>query len=379
MTLPKNNKPKKIAKRQTLKMQAKRKTTNKKAKEKHKLKRKINTKITIIVIILFGILLIVAAYAWFSTSLNARIRTFRMAVERNSGLTISLDGITYDYYVDITEENLIDNLARTYPNSLSQWATFGLTPVSSNGITNPNSQFFDIYMSEDGVIYSRNNRERGYIETKKSVENSPRRMNYYVAFDIFLRNETGSPVADNLYLERDSEFSINEEASEEMTGLNNSIRLGIVKIGSTDLNASVEEVQNLSCNNDCRSIIYEPNSRNHTALSIENAKKYGVNLINGNRFPTYAFNSEGGPIYLGNTVSGSPNMDLTYLTLQDTWTEEDLNQPLFTIPDGVTKARIYLWIEGQDIDSLETNSEGADLSISINFVKDTTGYDTFNE
>ena len=33
----------------------------------------------------------------------------------------------------------------------------------------------------------------------------------------------------------------------------------------------------------------------------------------------------------------------------------------------------------EDIDSLETRSEGADASILINLIKDTAGYDAFNE
>ena len=52
---------------------------------------------------------------------------------------------------------------------------------------------------------------------------------------------------------------------------------------------------------------------------------------------------------------------------------------MFTVPDGYTKARIYVWIEGQDIDSLETMSSGTNVDISINFVKDTLGYDSFND
>ena len=40
---------------------------------------------------------------------------------------------------------------------------------------------------------------------------------------------------------------------------------------------------------------------------------------------------------------------------------------------------MYLWVEGQDIDSLETDSEGAELYVDINFTKDTTGYNAFNE
>ena len=87
---------------------------------------------------------------------------------------------------------------------------------------------------------------------------------------------------------------------------------------------------------------------------------------------------EGGPIYVKDNISGSPNLDLNYFRLQNTIHEEDFDRPLFEVPDGITKARIYLWVEGQDIDSLETDSEGADLYIDINFVKDRVGYETFN-
>jgi hypothetical protein len=56
----------------------------------------------------------------------------------------------------------------------------------------------------------------------------------------------------------------------------------------------------------------------------------------------------------------------------------DFDKPLFTIQDGITKARVYLWIEGQDIDSLETDSSGAEIYVDINFIKDTSGYQEFN-
>ena len=55
-------------------------------------------------------------------------------------------------------------------------------------------------------------------------------------------------------------------------------------------------------------------------------------------------------------------------------TEEEFDRPLFPIPNGITKIWVYVWLEGQDIDSLETDSKGAEVSISISFVKDTQGY-----
>ena len=37
------------------------------------------------------------------------------------------------------------------------------------------------------------------------------------------------------------------------------------------------------------------------------------------------------------------------------------------------------FLEGQDIDSLETNSVGTEVEITIDFVKDQAGYDAYNE
>lgn len=371
MTKKKTPTKKKLKKHQNLK-----KNYNK-PKEK-RFYEKINKKTTLLLLLLFGILLIVATYAWFSSALNVRIRTFRMQVDKNSGLTISLDGINYDSFVEITEDSIITNLINTYPSNTSQWVRNGLIPVSSNGITNNNSPVFNIFTS-DGVLYRKKDRNNGFIYTEQRFETERKRYSYYLAFDIFLRNETGSPASDNLYLNYDTAINIVSNTDEEMQGLANSARVGIVKIGSTTLDAPVSTVQNLSCNNNCTSIIYEPNSRNHTDLSIERARKYNVNLVNGERFPTYALRKAGGPIFVANTVSGSTNIDPEYFTLQQTITEEDFEEPLFQIPNGVTKARIYLWIEGQDIDSLETDSKGTDLDISISFVKDIEGYTIFNE
>ena len=59
-------------------------------KDKHKFY------LSIVVIFFLGILLIFSTYAWFSTSLNVRIKTFNMIVTKNSGLSISFDAINYD-------------------------------------------------------------------------------------------------------------------------------------------------------------------------------------------------------------------------------------------------------------------------------------------
>ena len=339
-------------------------------KDKHKFY------LSIVIIFLLGILLIFSTYAWFSTSLNVKVKTFNMVVTRNSGLSISFDAINYDRAIEISEDVLINKLVETYPNNLSQWASNGLVPVSSPGIKNNNSYFFDIY-SSSGVRYKSKDLTDGFVTTALTVENKRRAFNRYIAFDLFLKNETGSPIPDNLYIERDTEFVMTSESNDEtneMEGLINSARIGFVKVGSVPLDTPVETIQNLQCNNDCSSVIFEPNSTKHSELSIERAKKFGINLKDGKTFPTYAYKKAGGPFEIADTISGSVALNYNYFELQETLGEDVYDKALCSIPDGITKLRVYVWLEGQDIDSLETDSRGAEVSISISFVKDTQGY-----
>ena len=332
--------------------------------------------LSIVAIFFLGILLIFSTYAWFSTSLNVKVKTFNMIVTKNSGLSISFDAINYDNVIEISKDVLIDNLVETYPNNLSQWSGNGLVPVSSPGIINHNSYFFDIF-SSSGVKYKNKNLENGFVTTYLSRETNRNSFSNFIAFDLFFKNETGSPISDNLYLDYGTEFTMTSDSPEEMEGLVNSARIGFVKVGSVPLNTPVETIQNLKCNNDCYSVIYEPNSSKHSDLSIERAKKFGINLKKDKSFDTYAYIRAGGPFEIADTISGSIGLNYNYFTLQQTIAEDAFNTALFTIPDGITKARVYVWLEGQDIDSLETDSDGADVSISINFIKDTYGYSEY--
>lgn len=332
---------------------------------------------SIMVIFFLGILLIFSAYAWFSTSLNVKIKTFNMVVSRNSGLSISFDAINYGKSIEISEDMLINKLVETYPTNLSQWSSNGLIPISSPGIMNSNSYFFDIYQSSGVKYKTKDENKKGYITTKLVKETKRNAFNKFIAFDLFLKNETGSPISDNLFLEQETRFIMTSDSNEEMVGLVNSARIGFVKVGSVPHNTPVNTIQSLQCNNNCKSIIYEPNSMNHSAMSIERAKKFGINLKDQNEFPTFAYKKAGGPFELIDTISGSVGLDYNYFKEQETISTEAFNEPLFEIPDGVTKMRVYVWIEGQDIDSLETDSEGAEVSISISFIKDTASYEEY--
>ena len=344
---------------------------NKKDKIVEKVKTK-NFNLMLLVTFFLGVLLIFSAYAWFQSALNVQVKFVNLVVSKKNGLFISLDGINYGSSVEISRETLIDHLKTTYPNNTSQWAKNGLYPVSSNGISNSNTEKFDMFVASGYEVDPFNN--KGYLSTRKSIEKNRSDKKDYLAFDLFLKNITGSPVSDNLYIDNGTNVILNSEKSEQIEGMINSVRFGFVKVGTVSRESTIEEIQNISCNNDCEMVIYEPNAVNHTELSIERAKKYGVNLLDGQYFPTYAIENEMNFYDMSQLFNGNISKDFDLQI-----TRVDITRPIFELPDGITKIRVYVWLEGQDIDSLETRSEGADVSVIINLIKDTAGYDAFNE
>lgn len=375
---------KKVEKKVEEKIVPKKKVTKKKRISKETIKSRVrenkrNIFLTLFLIFMFAVLLIVSSYAWFSTTLNVKIKTFNLLVTKNAGLSISHDAVTYGNYIEISRELLYDDLGRTYPGFKTMWNANGLVPVSTNGPESRNTHFFDVYTTS-GILYSDFvNKKNGIVTTKLYDQSGPKKYSYFLAFDVFFHNDTGSPVADNLYFDGGTGFVINEELDEQMQGLINSLRIGIVKVGSLPETASPSEVQNIKCNNNCETIIFEPFSTQHAQMAIDNAARHDIEVIDGEEFPTYANVHAVEKKPIKDVISGSPTLDTDNFKLQNTITDDDFDKPLFTVPDGYTKARIYVWIEGQDIDSLETLSSGTNVDISINFVKDTLGYDSFND
>ena len=89
--------------------------------------------------------------------------------------------------------------------------------------------------------------------------------------------------------------------------------------------------------------------------------------------PTYAVYHEGDKINLWSGVHNSRvQFDENIFAYQNTIT--NLEQPIFELPSGISKYRIYLWVEGSDIDVIKTESPGYRLIFGIDFEKDTAGY-----
>jgi len=352
--------------------------TNKCEKEHKRKKRTL-----ILVTFISGLLFAMAAWAWFSQTLNVRIDFFQMRVDSDTGLYISLDGIDFSEEILISRESILNDLTPRYPNHTNRWSITGLRPVSSNGLPNPNTDRFDIFWGE---VHRRRSAHRDddpqrRLFAVREVEDAPTPVSRFVAFDFFLRNITHSPHPDNLFIENDSviDFSMDEiidpEVRANMAGIVNSMRFGLVFKGTVPIGSDIETIQNMRCEQDCHYVIWEPNDLRHSPESIARAATKGITVVDGQPHPTFAVIAPGGPI---NHRSGQPGsgvpLDPNHFALQRTHT--NLNDAIWEIPHGITKVRAYLWVEGQDIDGLETDEAiTVLLDVLISLSKDLAGYE----
>lgn len=339
--------------------------------------RKRRNNLLMLITFFSGVVLIISTYAWLSVSVNVKIKSLNLLVSSDSGLFISLDGVNFSDTVEISSDSVITDLKDIYSSNTNQWAGGGLWPVSTNGIPNSSTDKFSIFSGQVSRFKNKVTNRR-YLNTVAVKETASSGANAYIAFDVFLKNVSGSPTNDNLYLDDGTSINIADDTTEDdknaMSGVMNSMRFGFVKVGTVSNKADTNTIQNIQCNNDCQMVLYEPNSTLHSETSITKAKEYGVTLVDGIYSPSYAITAEGKGLEYANGQEGTGlALDAEHFALQNTI--KDFSASIFSLPNGITKLRVYIWIEGQDIDSLETSSRGANVDIAINFVKDLAGYE----
>ena len=312
-------------------------------------------------LLLTGILLSVSTYAWFTTNRVVSVNTLNVKVQAEGSLEISVDGTNWK--PGINQDEIIAAHSTTYPGSTNQLPTM-IEPVSTNGSLAGNG-FMQMYLGE-----VKSNSNGDYIITStKSVEtesNGDTSDGKFVAFDIFLKTTE----AKDLYLTSESKIVYNGNSS---TGTENAMRVAFIIEGNTSSGDSLGNIQSLRTSDNNNVYIWEPNYDTHTSNGVANARDvYGINTsLTGATRINYdgviAEISEGDNITLPNAKSTNYPTRFAAVTPKITTpTGNGSYQLLFNLQAGITKMRIYLWLEGQDVDC-ENNASVGDLAFSLQF------------
>lgn len=365
----------------------------------------------IIISVIAAVVLSVSTYAWFIGMRTVNVASFDVEIKSTESLMLSLDGAHWASQINISE-TLLDTVS--YTGHTNNWPE--LIPVSTVGAMDSNVSRMILYEKSSYTASP-----GGYRIMTSRVENRPSEGatsdgDGYVVFDLFVRNFSGNDYilgedqADEeaIYLTTDSKAIVSLNGSEGVdgTGIENTVRVAFTQIGRV-IGTQMDEdiITGITCAGNvenevtglCRNAqIWEPNDRAHVdaAISYYNNSCLQRTAVTGaynetpcktitpapaNYYHTYAVNDEIGSgdkvdIYDGTDYNNFASAKLTEF---DYFTDTEKNlagtlRPTFMTlsPNSVTKLRVYIYIEGQDIDNYNFSEIGRKIAINFGFTKE---------
>lgn len=322
-------------------------------------------RLLILLLLLFGTvtLLTTSTYAWFTSNKNVSVESLDVNIEAKNGIQISADGTNWKAMV--SKADLAGAKKNgTYTGAVNQLPE-KLEPVSTAGIPDTAGRLPMYY----GVVETSDTEaHRGeYILTatkEEDIDDSARvdgSIGKYIAFDLFFKVNAETPV----FLTGGSGVKSNDTTD---TGIKNASRIGFVTLGHIADGSALTDIQALNAGTASSVIIWEQNYDVHTAAGVKQAKDvYGIDTVQA-----------GGTLipYKGliNTIATSEDIlqsDSTDTTKFKEVTPAittvqgfDTNTALFTLQSGITKVRVYMWVEGQDVDC-ENNASGGNIKFDL--------------
>jgi len=351
--------------------------------------------------------------AWFIGMRTVNVSSFDVEIATTDSLLISLDGDTWDTTLSISEDTLD---AVSYVGHTNSWGGEGLVPVSSIGSMDATVSRMILYEKASLTASP-----GGYRLMAARADNTgASEHDGYVAFDLFIKNFSGTQYIEALepldeeaiYLTTDSAVTVAVDGVAN-TGIENSVRVAFGQVGRVIATQTDDTIiTGITCTDDevndvtgiCRTAqIWEPNDTDHVANAIswyetsciarkaspdgddvtDPASFTGVcgTVTDGTAYDTYAVataiaSSDNVDVYDGadyNSFTGSSALLNAYDCFTDT--EKDLtgvDRPTFMTlaPNSITKVRVYIYIEGQDIDNYDFASIGKKISVNFGLTKE---------
>ena len=328
---------------------------------KGKNKKKLNLRSSLLVLLLIAILLIASTYAWFTANTVVTISTLNVHVEAKGGLQISADGINWKTVLS-NEDIAPDALTTTYAGNVNQIPEI-LEPVSTIGNVTDGKMdmFYGVVTAATAADADAKIKLGDFTLTTSKEKDTQGTTGKYIVFDAFLKVDEDKA----LFLTKNSNVKADTAKSEDR-GLKNAARVAFVP--STDVAADGAEkatIQGLDPNG--TACIWEPNDDVHTAAAVSAAKSiYGQDpkTADADPLPYYGVKAEiKKPVPL-NSKDTESFAEVTPSIR--TKASNDASNKVFDLKKGITKVRIYMWIDGQDVDC-ENNASGSDITYDVQF------------
>lgn len=323
--------------------------------EKDEKKKRWRKYYLLLLIIFFGVMSGTSTYAWFTVNRIVYVESLNVQVEAKGGLEISIDGSLWKSSVNGDD---IRGAHETYNASVNQ-LPLKIEPVSTGGDIDNTGKLQMYY----GLVEN-DTSENFVLASEKIIESEGNEEGKFVAFDIFLRTSKDQ----QLYLTNESKVTYDGEFN---PGMENSLRFAFIVLGNTPSTSPLAVIQGLNNGDSSPIYIWEPNYDVHSSTGVSNAHDvYGITVgETGSEAVSYdgIINEidKHENVYIQNAnASNYPELfkhvNIDFLTTRDFPEYKEI----FYLYSGVTKIRVYVWIEGQDVDCENGSSVG---NINFNF------------
>ena len=387
----------------------------------------------VLVCVLSALLLTVSTYAWFIGMQTVNVTQFEIEIAGVDSLMLSMDGATWSPTIAPTAEatKVYATNTNQFDKGLIPMSSVGDMDLTASRMklfekgsltaTTGGYRLMAKQVKNDVALTD----ESGEEVDGQFVEGDG-----YVAFDLFVMNLSGEAYYEDItdpsneeaiYLTYDSSVKA-EEAGATDSGIENSVRVAFAQIGrvsATDFgNVEAESTQNkvitgMTCNLNedgdpsyteetgvtgiCRDAqIWEPNETAH----VEAAKTWYEKSCKkrNNTQGKFEYSADActtlGTEYLATSAVKTDILANDYVDVYDgayntftatdskleqvnTFTDSEKlaqgnarNEFMTLAPNSITKIRVYIWLEGQDVDNYDFASLGKKITVNFGFTKE---------
>lgn len=332
-------------------------------------KRRGKKKLLVLLLLLLvtGVLLGTSTYAWFTANKKVAVNDIKVNVAAKNGIQISVDGTTWKSIVQTSD--LIGATAK-YAAAVNQIPSESnsISPVSTVGNVDADGRM-EMYLGD--VIADEDTGDYVLKSTKETEVHG--QTGSFIAFDLFFKVEEDTPV----WITPDSGVTTDDVVD---SGIKNATRMAFIMLGNTTAGDTLENIQKLNAGTSSTKYIWEPNYDVHTAAAVNHAyDTYGLTTTTAD---AAALPYSGVKAAFDETKKVSVKVDntTTHATKYADYfgkVEPDFqtvvgfntNLEAFTFTAGITKMRVYMWVEGQDVDC-ENGASGANITYSLSITSE---------
>jgi hypothetical protein len=267
--------------------------------------------------------IISVTYSWFNKITDVNIATINMSTTATDGLLLSGNGL--DWSTTLTTDGSIASININDSTSITSISTAGT-------VINGNMQFYR------GEFI--NNNFNTALLTEPSL--------YYV-FDFYVQNSVTIPK--KLVLSKNSTVTDGNNKDVEL-----SVRVAFLNLGHSNNVMDAIALDGTGISN--IDYIWEPNSTTRN----QKLNLYQSNYVSEGKVGYKGVNVAASNLTLTNNLVvdalGTPEQEVVSVQTYDPIDGGDKNDVTLLMPDAITKLRVYIWSEGQDIDSTNSTSGG---------------------